>query len=46
MDDIKIDERNDDSLGAKFYEIKKLKKSELSAIANLEIEKLGYKLED
>ncbi len=46
LDDIKIDERNDDSLGAKFYEIKKLKKSELSAIANLEIEKLGYKLED
>lgn len=43
---IKIDEKNDDSLGAKFYEIGKLKKSELSDIANLEIEKLGYKLED
>ena len=46
LEDIKIDEQNDDSLGAKFYEIDKLKKSELSDIANLEIEKLGYKLED
>ena len=46
LEDIKIDEKNYDSLGAKFYEIGKLKKSELSDIANLEIEKLGYKLED
>jgi len=46
LEDIKIDEKNDDSLGAKFYEIDKLKKGELSDIANLEIEKLGYKLED
>ena len=46
LEDIKIDEQNDDSLGSKFYEIDKLKKSELSDIANLEIEKLGYKLED
>lgn len=46
LEDVKIDEKNDDSLGAKFYEIDKLKKSELSDIANLEIEKLGYKLED
>ena len=46
LEDIKIDEKNDDSLGAKFYEIDKLKKSELSDIANLEIERLGYKLED
>lgn len=46
LEDIKIDKVNDDSLGAKFYEIGKLKKSELSDIANLEIEKLGYKLED
>ena len=46
LEDIKIDEKNDDSLGAKFYEIGKLKKSELSDIANLEIEKLGYKLGD
>ena len=43
---INIDEKNDDSLGAKFYEIKKLKKSELSDIAKLELEKLGYKLDD
>lgn len=39
---ILISDKNDDSLGAKFYEIKNLKKSELSDIANLEIEKLGY----
>lgn len=43
---ISISEINDDSLGAQFYDIKKLKKSELSDIANLEIEKLGYKLVD
>lgn len=41
-----IDEINDDSLGAQFYDIKQLKKSELSDIAKLEIEKLGYKLND
>lgn len=46
LEDIKIDEKNDDSLGAKFYSIDKLKKSELSDIASLEIEKLGYRLED
>lgn len=46
LEDIKIDEKNDDSLGANFYEINKLKKSELSDIASLELEKLGYKLED
>lgn len=41
---ISISDANDDSLGAKFYNINTLKKSELSDIANLEIEKLGYKL--
>ena len=46
LENINIDEKNDDSLGAKFYEIKKLKKSELSDIAKLELEKLGYKLDD
>ena len=46
LENIEIDEQNDDSLGAKFYEIEKLRKSELSDIANLEIEKLGYKLKD
>lgn len=43
---VSISEINDDSLGAQFYDINKLKKSELSDIANLEIEKLGYKLAD
>ena len=42
--EVKIDEQNDDSLGADFYEISELRKEELSAIAILEIEKLGYKL--
>lgn len=35
---------NDDSLGAEFYDIFKMKKSELSSIAILAIEQLGYKL--
>lgn len=42
----KIDEKNDDSLGARFYEIDKLRKNELSDIAKLEIEKFGYKLKN
>ena len=42
--DIKIDSKNDDSLGAEFYEIEKLKKENLSDIAILELSKLGYKL--
>lgn len=42
--EITIDEINDDSLGAEFYPIKELKKSELSKIAILELEKLGYNL--
>lgn len=45
-ENIDLDEKNDDSLGAKFYKIKDLHKSELSDIANLEISKLGYDLED
>jgi len=40
--DIQIDEVNDDSLGAEFYDISKLKKTDLSDIAILELEKLGY----
>ena len=44
--DIKIDEQNDDSMGADFYEISKLDKSKLSNIAILELEKLGYKLKN
>ena len=42
--EIKIDEVNDDSLGADYYDITKLNKKDLSAIAILELEKLGYKL--
>lgn len=42
--EVEINEINDDSLGAEFYEISKLSKSELSEIAILELEKLGYKI--
>ena len=42
--EVEVDEVNDDSLGADFYEIDKLSKDELSAIAILELEKLGYKV--
>ena len=42
--ELKIDDRNDDSLGAEFYEIDKLKKENLSAITILELEKLGYSI--
>lgn len=42
--EIKVDEVNDDSLGADFYEINKLSKDELSAIAIMELKKLGYSL--
>ena len=42
--EIQIDEINDDSLGAEFYDIDKLTKDNLSAIAILELEKLGYHL--
>lgn len=42
--EMKVDEINDDSLGADFYDINKLSKKELSQIAILELEKLGYKL--
>lgn len=39
-----MDERNDDSKGAKFYPIHNLSKDQLSAITIMELEKLGYKL--
>lgn len=42
--EMKVDDINDDSLGADFYDINKLSKEELSQIAILELEKLGYKL--
>ena len=41
---VKLDNKNDDSLGASFYDIKKLKKEDLSAIAVLQLKKLGYNL--
>ncbi|MGN1372086.1 MAG: NUDIX domain-containing protein [Candidatus Coprovivens sp.] len=44
--DVNVDEVNDDSLGADFYEISKLNKSMLSNIAILELEKLGYNLDE
>lgn len=43
---ILINDQNDDSLGAQFYDIKELHKSDLSYIAILEIERLGYKIAD
>ena len=42
--EIEIDNVNDDSLGADFYDIKDLTKDKLSAIVILELVKLGYKL--
>ena len=39
---IKIDEVNDDSMGADFYDIKSLRKEKLSKIVLLELKKLGY----
>ncbi len=44
LENINIDSKNDDSKGAKFYEINKLEKNNLSKIAILELQKLGYKL--
>lgn len=44
-ENVELDEQNDDSLGASFYNIKDLKKENLSLIAILELEKLGYKLD-
>lgn len=40
-EEIKIDNINDDSKGAKFYNIKSLNKKELSKITIIELEKLG-----
>lgn len=42
--EVKIDEVNDYSLGAEFYEIDSLSKDNLSAIALLELNKLGYEI--
>lgn len=42
--EVLVDEVNDDSLGAEFYNIDELTKDGLSAITILELEKLGYTL--
>ena len=42
--EVVIDKINDDSLGAEFFNINELSKKELSAIAIMELEKLGDKL--
>ena len=42
---IELSDKNDDSLGAQFYNISKLSKDDLSLIASLELERLGYKLD-
>ena len=39
---VEITKTNDDSLGADFYEIKRLTKEKISAIALMELEHLGY----
>ncbi|MBR3661530.1 MAG: NUDIX domain-containing protein [Bacilli bacterium] len=41
---VDITSENDDSLGADFYQINSLKKKELSEIAIIELEKLGYNI--
>ena len=41
---IEVTKTNDDSKGAAFYDIKNLKRENLSSIAILELEKLGYNL--
>ena len=41
---MEVDLVNDDSLGAKFYKISELRKNQLSNIAILELEELGYSL--
>lgn len=43
--EVEVDEQNDDSLGANFYDINKLKREELSAITIMELEKISYKLQ-
>lgn len=45
-ENISVDLVNDDSLGAGFYKISSLRKKDLSKISILELEKLGYELND
>lgn len=44
QNNVSLDEKNNDSLGADFYEISNLTKKDLSRIALLELEKLGYEI--
>ena len=41
---VEITDQNDDSLGANFYQIDSIKKKDLSKIAIIELEKLGYSI--
>ena len=41
---VEITDQNDDSLGANFYHIDSIKKKDLSKIAIIELEKLGYNI--
>ncbi len=43
--EIKLNDKNDDSLGADFFDICKLSKKDLSAIAVMELEKMGYRID-
>lgn len=42
--EVVIDDKNNDSLGADFYDISQLSKNILSKIAIMELEKMGYNL--
>ncbi len=42
--DVEVDSVNDDSLGAEWFDISTLTKNQLSSIALLELEKLGYNI--
>lgn len=43
--EVEIDSINDDSLGADFFDINKLNKEQLSQIAILELERMGYDIQ-
>lgn len=43
--EVEINSINDDSLGADFFDINELKKEQLSQIAILELEKMGYDIQ-
>ena len=45
LENVELDEYNNDSLGARFYNISDLKKDNLSKIVISELEKLGYNID-